>query len=152
METRGLTSTSGAGSSQTEFKSCRSMVRFIGKSRKKGFGYPKTEVFHSYSLALDFVYEYGQSFVQFRKRFQRKRRCFSNETRARLLLRKKFKEKTEAKSKQHFAPFFLYQYIPQLGLLWDKNVGEKSGRSTTAVTTTRKQRINLIGQECVSQN
>lgn len=103
----GLTSTSGASSSQTDFTSASSMVRFIGKGERTSV--LETERSLDSYLFVATSFSYSRSFVRFRNRFRRRRRLFSNETRAaRLRLRKKFEAKADPKSKQIFlfAPFF----------------------------------------------
>jgi len=101
------------------------MVRFIGIG-KKSSGSPKHEVLISYTLVLHFVYENEQGFVQFRKSFQRRRGNFSNETRA--FAEKESRGESGTQIKTTFCALFCFFYILRTLALWDKNVGEKSGK------------------------
>jgi len=70
---------------------------------------------------LPFVYENDQSFVQFRKYFQRRRGNFSNETRA--FAEKESRGESGTQIKTTFCALFFFLYPANFGSL-----GQKCGR------------------------
>jgi len=85
---------------------------------------------------LHFVYENYQSFVQFRKCFQRRRRNFSNETRA--FAEKESQGESGTQIKTTFcALLYFFLYPPNFGSL-----GQKCGR---------KERKNVEVQQLEQQ-